>query len=260
LSRLAQAPLIEVVFELRWGEYSESQDGTTSLSFDPDEARFFPGIFGVLAHEAGFEHVEHIDAELHNLPHIATIRFRPGENLWPCYQIGLGILTVNQANDGYDWETYKESILRAVSILRSASRFWDTKSFPGLIAELTYRDGFFFEEEETSFDFLQHNLQFRLSPPESFLSDDRLAKKVDAIEFSFELEVSRPMGRLIMELDEVTINGRPGFAMDTSVQSSGTTLLLEEEPLLDWLEAAHDLQRHAFKTLINPTYARRFNG
>jgi len=48
--------------------------------------------------------------------------------------------------------------------------------------------------------------------------------------------------------------------MDTMVRSTDDSKPnFDMESLSVWLEEAHNIQRHAFKTLINPAFARSFN-
>ena len=254
MSKLANAPLIEVVVQLVWGMSAGTGEDGSDAGLDLSEARFLPGYFAAEASKAGFGHIEFLSDE--EIPHVPSIRFREGEDAWPCYQIGPGILTINQANDGYDWEQFKGAVLRAVQILKQ-SYAWGEENLPVPQVELTYSDGFTLDGDQGALDFLNNNLRLQIAPPAGLL-DERFGSGLRAVEMSFEVEVRRPEAVLVLEVTEGTINGRPGFVLDTTIQSAGPGIPLLGGDLADWLDEAHEIQRHAFKTLIDPAYARRF--
>lgn len=248
MSRLSQAPLIEAIFEVRWGSFVQKDPKT--VTFDcPEDQTFFPGRFSASASQQGFTFVEKInDAPL---PHVIQHRFRKEPNTWPCYQIGMGVFTVNQLNEGYDWESYKEDILTGVKLLRQSSE----KEIIPQYVELRYQDAFPLEKSETPTEFLANKLNFGFNPPEDFLGSQYLTGKPKGHHIAFHIDTVLPKGALIFVLQEAIVNGKPGFVMDTMMRSPSQRL---GKTLETWLEQAHDTQRHAFRTLIKPAYLRSF--
>ena len=103
MPQLSQAPLIEAIFEIRWGSPQPAKGGMVNWNFDDEDTSFFVGQFHGVAKARGYSTVERPNPTGLSIPHVVTHRFRPKPNVWPCYQIGLGIATVNQINDGYEW-------------------------------------------------------------------------------------------------------------------------------------------------------------
>lgn len=255
---LAKAPLIEAWVELRWG--STLTDGRhTNIIVNCEDADFFPGQFRQAAERGGFTHIERVNPEIVGIaPHIVTYRFRKAPAVWPCYQIGAGIFTVNQLNDGYGWETFKPDVIDGLKILDQGHPLGLSKlSRFGI--ELRYQDGFPFSDGQIAIGFLESNMEIKFGLPAEFMQFTALSSHFSGIKMGFNLDTTTPKGQLIIELLEGTINGQPGFVMNTRVRS-----IKEDcpewtiESISNWLESAHDIQRHAFKTLINPVFARSF--
>jgi uncharacterized protein (TIGR04255 family) len=115
-SQLPNAPLVEVVFELRW----QLHGGDNTL---PAPLRTDPGLLPLLhafplrAQKLGF--LQRLDmARPHEIVgHSVAARFRrSAEATFPLLQVGSGIFA---ANDGpfYEWQQYKAHVLNGLSAL-----------------------------------------------------------------------------------------------------------------------------------------------
>lgn len=253
MTRLAKAPLIEAVVEIRWGLVKRDLEGM-HLNFPDDETKFFPGQFRSVAASKGYTVTEKINNP--PFPHLVNNRFRKDQNSWPCFQIGTGIFTANQINEGYDWDTFKPTVLEGIDIL-DKSLPKNIKGITPLFIELRYRDGFLLDENETPSEFLKTKLHFGFDPPDEFLKSSFLDNKpVSGHAISFQVNTELPKGLLIFTLNEAIINGKKGFVMDTIMRSEPAKL--SKKFIVSWLEDAHTTQRHAFETLISPAYLRGF--
>ncbi len=258
MSTLAKAPLIEAILEIRWGSQKFEPNKSVEISFPLEDVDFFPGQFHNVAIKKGFSFVENINPETPPLPHLVKHRFRREQDAWPCYQIGLGVFTVNQLNEGYDWKTFKKDILVGLDMLNKGHHL-GLKKLPLIYIEIRYQDGFLFTEGETSSQFLQNKLNIGFTPLENFLKSPNLGKSVQGYYLTFNIETKIPKGLLIINLVEGLINGHPGFVMNTIVRSDKKSeIVFETDSLEVWLENAHTIQKHVFNTLINPTYTKSF--
>lgn len=249
MSRLAKAPLIEAIVEIRWGGMQEKKDNTFVLNFSQEDINFFPGQFHGIAGKYGFSFVETINEVL--VPYLVRYRFRKHENAWPCYQIGLGLFTVNQINTGYDWNTFKQDVLAGLKMLDEGHPL-TLEKLPISTLELRYQDAFFLENDESPSEFLESKMNFGFNPPDKFLDAPFLKKNVQGHNLAFQVETTEPPGILRFEINNAIINGKKGFAMNTIMRSKPETLSVVL--FSEWLEAAHRTQKHTFETLINPTY------
>lgn len=254
---LSNAPLIEAIFELRWGKASLDPAGV-SFEFAPEDSEYFIGQFYGVAKQRGFAVVERIRPLL-GVPHVVTHRFRRTSNTWPCMQIGLGTFVVNQANEGYSWREYRKSILEGLEIL-NAGHPLGISGLPAIGMELRYQDGFAFEEGEDPVAFIESKLNLRFAPAEAFVRHGGLDAKTTIVrQMAFEIGAIEPPGVMIIELQTARIKERPGFLLETVVRSvDGTAPRLELDAIAAWLDSAHRLQQHAFRTLIDPDFARSF--
>lgn len=262
MAELSQAPLIEAIFELRWGtvEQATGPGKDIQFTFSKSDEDLFLKQFATKGTENDFVIHERINEALPEsmIPHVITNRYRQGDNKWPCYQAGLGLFTVNQVNDGYSWCTYKRDILRGLELLHEAHPV-GLHMLPSIGVELRYQDGFVLDEGETTAQFLKDKMEVNFALHEDFLSLSKISGELQGSKIAFHLKISDPAGILLTSLDEAHINGRLGFVMTTTVRSAdGLQPEFALNKLSDWLEKAHDIQKHAFDTLIKQTYARTF--
>lgn len=258
MSQLSKAPLVEAIFELRWGSTEKTPEGQ-KVNFSPEETEYFVGQFHGIAKVEGYSVVERINTSFPvQLPHIVSHRFRRSPNTWPCFQIGLGLFAVNQINDGYSWNSFKTTIQKGLDLLNRGHPS-GLGALPLIGVDLTYQDGMLFEAGESAAEFLKNKLNFGYEPPKDLLSKVSEGGVAQGNVISFQIPINKPTGLLIVELQEAKINGSPGFAMSTRIRS-----LEEDAPkasvtdITAWLEEAHNVQKIAFEKLINPTFAKSF--
>lgn len=258
MTTLSKAPLLEVVTQIRWGVAERNQDGElVQFVFSDAESSNLPEELERAFNNAGFVHVEVFAPEQENVQFVPVRRYRRDPDGWPIYQSGLGVLSVNQRNDEYDWQAYKEDVLRGIEILSDALRgFHDDIPFIGV--ELGYVDGFPVEEDQPFLQFLQEKFRVTLSPPEEFLSAPFVDPRPTSASLSIDLRITEPRGLLICSLDPAEFMGRSGYVMETLVRSLGDAVEYSREGLGLWLEAAHRVQQHTFSTLIEPAYMKSF--
>jgi uncharacterized protein (TIGR04255 family) len=259
MATLPNAPLVEAWFQLRWGKVKKGSSGSQEFEMPIEDTDFFPGQFREVAVTEGFSCVERINPHVRiPIPHVITYRFRRAENDWPCYQIGLGIFTVNQVNEGYEWKKFKEDVLKGLTILNKGHPL-GLEKLNTMGVQLQYRDGFVFNEGEEPLGFLSKNFTIGFMPPGEFLAFDSIKNDMTGIRIAFNLTTVHPEGSLVLEIQQGTINAQPGIIMDMIVRSSDDQMpSLQPESISNWLEESHKIQRHAFRTLINPAFARTF--
>lgn len=260
MSILSQAPLIETIFELRWGEIQvhPSNPRAIRLMYSENELETLDSSFGMIAEKHGFPIVEQINPELSQLPHSVSKRYRKQLNVWPCYQTGLGIFTVNQINDGYKWSIFKKDILLGLELLDEACP-GSLSSLSSIGVELRYLDGFPFDENENSNSFLKNKMELGFNLPNEFFANEKISNEIRENNIRFEVATNKPKGLLINCVESGMINGRSGFVMNTIVRSADKNSPdFDVKELEKWLNDAHEIQQHAFKTLIQKKYARTF--
>jgi len=246
---LIDPPLIEAIFQLYWGEVTPGQ-----FSYTQEEQTLFAGKISASASEQGYPVTQSIQQNSPMLmPMQVTHRFRKKNNTWPCYQVGLGIFTVNQISDGYEWASFKDSIKTGLNIFEQAE--------PGKLAAvsntlsilLIYQDAFYPEPNISIEEYLRDNFQINAGLPDSFLKHNDINRNKSDVDINIKIELNNPKGMVSIKIANVIINDQPGLLMETIVQSKiigdlgGKT---DTNSILSWVENAHNIQKHSFETLI----------
>lgn len=255
---LSNAPLIEVIFRAKWADIQTQDIDSIQLGVSHEEQETFLGRFTSKAEVTGFDTIERVNPSMPIVPHAVAYRCRKAPDVWPCYQAGLGIFTVNQVNDGYKWEEYVKAVHDGVSLLEDSYPF-SLSELKNCTLDLRYQDGFLFNETEQPLDFLREKMALNFDLPEKFLSIPEIEGHAFGNQIQFQLNISKPTGVLIVNLLQGEINGTPGFVMNTATVAKDAASILADKQLLDeWLDAAHKIQQHTFKELIQPALARKF--
>jgi uncharacterized protein (TIGR04255 family) len=171
-AQLPAAPLVEVVFELRWALQPAP---TPPGQFDPGLIQTMQSLVPAMS-KLGFDYPADQVHPLQTGPYGVTRRFmRNAESPFPLMQIGAGIFAANEAAN-YRWTTFKAQILDGIRALLTA---YPTKSLglpitPNYL-ELRYIDVFTkaITDCTSIVDFANTGTRLRIEPP-SFLSDKKL--------------------------------------------------------------------------------------
>jgi len=99
MSKLPNAPLIEVIFELRW-EIKQKSDLTKYQYLIGDLYSSIKGDFPIRESLAPPE----IPTEI--LINNPAHRFRSDKNQYPLVQVGPGLLTLNTTDENYFWNDF----------------------------------------------------------------------------------------------------------------------------------------------------------
>jgi len=256
VSATIDAPLVEAVFEVRWGTPVSSNQGIPEFKFDEEDSTLFAGLFRAAA-KADFPIYRKINELVPpNFPYVVKHQFWSANNGWPCLQIGLGILTVNQVNNGYIWKSFKSTCLKALEYLDKAHHL-QLAGIPGIGVELRYQDAFPLKDGEGDSDFVSKRAQITVVTPDAFLKSPSLQPVVSDHHIMFAVPVVIPKGVLLNQLDRGQVGGKAAFIQTTTVRSADALRPdFNLASLATWLEQAHAVQKHAYETLIKPTHER----
>jgi uncharacterized protein (TIGR04255 family) len=265
MSRLAKAPLIEVIFTISWGKLAEgmvlpkqSVNGLNpiSVNFTQDQFMILPGQFAAKIAAEGFTEIQAAPPAqgFHTGP-APQMRFvRPGDPT-KIYQIGVGVFCVNHLREGYDWASFKALAMKGVESFISAFP-QGIQTTDILSIELRYRDGLPFEAGETALDFLAGKMQLKLVAPEKLFSYEGLDSTIVGSKINFGVMAKKPNAMFVLDLLQGAWEGGNGYILDAIVKSTPyENISFDLSFISTWLEQAHDLQKHSFETVIEPAYA-----
>lgn len=249
MSTLENPPLLEAIFEVRWGETSPGE--FTYSNFDQ---ALFTGKLSAIADQHGFTLTEMIsDGTRPTLPMEVTHRFRKEENTWPCLQAGLGVFTVNQTADDYSWKTFQNTIQLGMEIFDKSGPKKISSIEDSLTLILRYHDLFYIEDGMSTEDYLKNNFHIEANLPNNFFSNEFFKPNSSSIRCQFNLISSNPKGEVIIKFANAIIDDKPGLLLETLViaRSSDFSKQIDTPSILEWANQAHILQKHAFNTLVN---------
>lgn len=245
---IEEFPLIEAIFELRWGQKSPGV-----FDYSPEEQQLFAMQISSAATTKGYSHTELTNPSQNFFlpPHFVSHRFRKEANTWPCFQIGLGIFTINQVKDGYAWEIFNQTIKEGLEIYNKADPKKLINIHDTLTLVLRYQNAFFPSGISTQ-QYILDKLNFNVSMPESFFDNISLEKELEAININLATKTHNPDGMLSIILANAVINNTQGLLMEIIVEAEAKSIAetLSIDDIAAWAEKAHTLQRHSFKNLV----------
>lgn len=261
VSRLSNAPLAEVVFEMRWSLASLER---SPFSNDPNFGAIFDG-FTAFAKKSGYKRHVDIAPPYSGMGGSIARRFYSGESGFPLYQIGPGIFAANNSAE-YEWKAFRKmAIDGATAVIRSVPTL---NEFETRVTnfELRYIDVFDGKLVSPKFqEFLSGGTKIKLAMPALGAATDKIV----------------PSGNGRVQL-EYTVSAMPGttFTLDVAsgVRDSDRVARMESrvawigsdaipkksadfsEGLRDWLEGAHEVTSPTFKSLIADSLYKKLQG
>lgn len=261
-SVLPKAPLIEVVFEMRWGlggdetspEFFRNDPGYYVLAEDfPDAARLL-----------GF----HVQKKLSNESMVAGYSvdrrfYKSEEKAFPLMQIGPGIFAVNESA-GYSWVSYKKACHEGVkALIRSYPRMRNFELVPKHL-ELRYVDSFKIDDNNNIdlLNFIAKYTSLRISVPKfvpSMLGNAKHGRVVlefpvkgmKDTNFEFTLGNAKAKGVSSFILQSKVVTKSDKIAM-------GNTEASRLKYISEWLEKAHAVTSPFFKEFVNEELMGQF--
>lgn len=248
--KLSKPPLKEVIFEIHW----QLSAKTSGQQYDP----FYEFGKGVFYEKVKVKFPFKKDVGLPLLP-TANIRvinsplhqFWTSENKWPLIQLGEGILTVNDTDPNYKWETnFRDNIDFALEHLKNSNE----NPFRFTRLELKYIDAVDVSDTESKdwLKFIKDNLGIELKVNHRLPADNHHGV---AINQTFRLKDNS-------ELVLIVTSGRnnktlqPALVWQTSISKIGDPIKYAE--IMPWAEIAHDEISALFHDMLSEQFYALF--
>jgi len=237
-SKLKNAPLIEVIFELHWHDTADANGSTTDEGFDLAQGKFaekikseFP-LHKKLIPE-GFP-IRIFGAPLH--------QYRKNELEWPVIQHGQGVFSVNETENGYEWQkTFRPTIIESVKKLLDS--YEEPLKFNRV--KLQYIDAWDIKKTNPK-DFMKENLQTDIQ------TNFEISGKLNnfSVFQAFELEDGSE-AQLNISSGINNKNQEQAVIWTTSVEKISEFKLPD---IIAWLDNAHDVTSKLFVQMLNPKF------
>ena len=260
-ARLPNAPLVEVVFEMRWALQGEP-NALPFLSTDPG---FFHLIktFPVRADRLGFPDQRKAGEQI---PYSVVARFYPApDRNFPLLQIGPGIFAVNQSAE-YEWRAFKKQVIAATRALLVSYPVLPNASLAPTRLELRYIDVMnqSLSGATDLVSFINANTTMRIVLP-GYLQE----KSVFAGEFDGRVLIQRPLKKwkssiFAADIASGSTSGNTIVRLESKVITDGKGIppLRKATPFLKdldrWLEFARGVTSPFFKDYVTPALMNKF--
>jgi len=237
-SKLKNAPLKEVIFELHWECTTDNVGNLYDAGFDLAQGKFadklkssFPVHRKLIPDNAPFKV---FGAPIH--------QYWKAEFGWPVVQHGQGMIAINEIEEGYEWETsFKPLVLDTIHRLEES--YEEVLSI--VHVKLQYIDAWEINEDDP-IDFIAQKLQTEIR------NNYDLPGKLKGINIQQNFELSDGS---IMSLNVSNgINNQnqlPSVIWTTTVEKQSKIGLTD---VVQWLESAHSATSIMFKKMLNPEF------
>lgn len=235
MSKLPNAPLLEVIFEIKWDIISKSD----IVDFQYLHGDLYANLKSKYSHR---ENLIPPEVPLEVVKGNPVYRFREKRGSYPLVQVGPGLISVNTLDDKYFWEQFRDESNEVLNLL---NEIYPRYSELNLAPALTYVDFFEYDKDkETPLGFINTNLQLNLV--DSFMANTE--SKMHDVNFTFNYQVEDKIVSLNLRNGKIN-NEKDGLVLQTKV--IGEKGKYNTQKLKDWLDSAHDLSSSMFKSLTS---------
>ncbi len=246
--KLPNAPLQEVIFEVRWTlKPSEETGQLEDEGFELASGRLSTMVENELPY---YKRIVPADLPEQLLFYRAVHQYWKSENTWPVVQLGPGMFTVNCTDDWYDWgANFFPFIEKALQ--------WVTKAYRQPLqfgfASLRYIDAIKVDDyggiEKGWEGFITRNFNFSYSN----LFDTRGPQKQLQVNQVFEMQDG---ASLQIQLSNGKRNNEEAFIWQTAILKKHT---FNRDQLIEWANEAHKTAHDLFTEMIKPDLYASFS-
>ena len=239
MSKLPKAPLIEVIFELRW-QIRNNDDLAKFQYFHGDLYSSFKNQYPVR------------ESLLNPTLPIELLVNKPFHRFWsegkrhPLIQVGPGLVTLNTTDEYYFWTEYSSSIESLIK------RFFDLYPIneqdlfrPCLI----YVDFFEVSKGQKLLTFINENLN-------TTFKQDFINAETDLETFNLAFSFKNSLGSVSIAINTSTANGKEGLVTETRL--NGLEYKSDPSEIVDWLHKAHEFCSILFQEMTKGSLYESF--
>jgi len=233
MSELKNAPLLEVIFELRW-----KSDTSEDLSL-------FEMMLGSIYNELKecFPNIKQLRPDIQLPMNIfvnqPTHRFTSGNGKeYPLFQLGPGVLSINTINSDYNWEDFSAVIFKVLKVFLSKSGFSNDRI---ITTSLKYLD--FYKLPLENVDYLaQLNKKFNFN----IEVGSAVPKDKKPILFNIESAYVTDIGLLNFSIKKGQVETKEGIIFESGIQKNFRVDNFTKS-FDKWILRSHESLRDFFK-------------
>ncbi len=234
MSKLPNAPLVEVVAEIKW-----KVENKTDLS----KIQYLPGdLFNeVKAKYPNRESIIPPDIPLELVLNKPAHRFKAeSKNGYPLIQVGAGVVTLNTIDEIYRWEIFFEELQELTG--KFINLFPYDENEKEIHPSFLFLDFFPFDfEKGNAINYV--NKYFNITLQQNFYETESLPDDLN-LKYAYKID----LGDLIVTFQKGRNNEQQeGILMQTRI--NGGDLIAENKEISNWFENAHEFCSNLFKKL-----------
>lgn len=240
-NKLKNAPLKEVILEVTWEESIDEFGNKFDKGFELAQGSFFEKI------KSSFPIHKKLTNNNQSLIYGNPIhQYWTQETEWPVIQHGQGILTINQVEEKYTWNDFKDLVIVIIEELN--------KSYSSLLKfnsiTLEYLDAFDLNKETDLFNFIENKLQTSVNTKYELpgeLSNIKINRRY-----------TQPNGAWL----DINISDAVNNIDDNNaiiMLTTATKEITKECEIFNELESLHDLCSNVFKTILDKQFYGSLN-
>ncbi len=233
MSKLPNAPLLEVIFELKWDIVTKSD----FVDFQYLHGDLYSNLRNKYLYRESLTPPE-VPIEL--VKGKPVYRFRVQQGGYPLVQIGPGVVTINTNDDNYYWEEFSKEVNNLILTIDKIYSGFSEKQFT---PALTYIDFLEYNNEKaSSLEYV--NSMLNLSVEDNFMN--KMNTTLSDLNFTMNYKIDDKV--ISLNLGNAKMNNdKPGFVLQTKV--IGNRGNYSTNDIEKWLESAHALCSDLFKSL-----------
>jgi uncharacterized protein (TIGR04255 family) len=259
---LPKKPLVEAIFELRWGLQQVSQQESQIQGNDPGFQILLGRFYDKVRQE--FPEPENLPISMvpqMMTPYVVRNRFRRTKDGWPLVQLGPGILSVNDT-ESYDWTTFKPMLRKVVEALLET---YPQNIAPLVLSQVTLRyvDAVplkLIDENKALLRFLKDYLHTTISIDPLLFDNATLAEAPSAIALRLNYPLEKPNGLSVIAFNSGMKQNIPSLIWENMVISKNENVPQTLLALDSWIDQAHGITDRCFFALSRGKLLESFGG
>jgi uncharacterized protein (TIGR04255 family) len=258
--KLSNAPLAEVIFELRWALENRGTGDAQLLQLGHDPAypllaRSFPAALKKLGYDTS-KFVGQANIPF-SFPYTIETRFYKKASPFPLMQIGMGIFASNSDGKHYEWDEFKKQILAGVNALSQS--YPQGFALAPVVVDLKYVNFFdpqvLSNKKNTTFlDFINKETSARMTVPDFSFAKSLIGFNSGRLQLKSPLR-TRKNTSFMLDVANVDKDGVRSIRIESRVTTeavNGITFKIKKlETFIDtWLDEAHEVLSPFFEEFV----------
>jgi len=243
--RLANAPLIEVIFEMKWSLTQKAP----GVLVDPNYSLLIGRLYDRIGED---NYPSHETLATSTIPeemagYIIQHRFRIEKEKWPLVQLGPGIITLNET-EGYEWADFEARLKKLVKAFLES--YPDRSNLKIIELTLRYIDAIPFDYSDNPLDYLESKMGIVAKIPAELFEDTGTGENPYAFNILLSFPQQSPAGSSYLRISKGQKNGEDVIIFETGAKSKDDNVPQELDDICFWINNSHELTSNWFKKLF----------